>query len=63
LGGSQDAEHVDIADINTLTDEVEVYLHALRALVLHGIGGEVDRADVVAVDWADICGTGVKLLK
>jgi hypothetical protein len=29
---------------------VQVDLHVLRALMLHGVGGEVDRADVVAVD-------------
>jgi hypothetical protein len=31
-------------------DEVQVDLHVLRALMLHGIGGEVDCADVVAAD-------------
>jgi nucleoside-triphosphatase THEP1 len=31
---------------------VQVDLHVLRALVLHVIDGEVDRADVVAVDEA-----------
>jgi hypothetical protein len=29
---------------------VQVDLHVLRALMLHGIGGEVDGVDVVAVD-------------
>jgi hypothetical protein len=29
---------------------VQVDLHVLRALMLHGIGGEVDCTDVVAVD-------------
>jgi hypothetical protein len=29
---------------------VRVDLHVLHALMLHGIGGEVDHADVVAVD-------------
>jgi hypothetical protein len=33
-----------------LADEVQVDLHMLRALMLHGVGGEVDHADVVAVD-------------
>jgi hypothetical protein len=33
-----------------LADEVQVDLHVLRALMLHEIGGDVDRADVVAVD-------------
>jgi nucleoside-triphosphatase THEP1 len=31
-------------------DKVQVDLHVLRALMLHGIGGEVDRADVIEVD-------------
>jgi hypothetical protein len=35
---------------NTLTDEVKIDFHVLRALMLHGIGGEVARADIVAVD-------------
>jgi hypothetical protein len=29
---------------------VQVDLYVLRALMLHGVGGEVDRTDVVAVD-------------
>jgi hypothetical protein len=33
-----------------LPDEVQVDLHMLRALMLHGISGEVDGADVVIVD-------------
>jgi hypothetical protein len=33
-------------------DEVQVNLHMLHALMLHGICGEVDHADVVAVDDA-----------
>jgi hypothetical protein len=34
----------------TLADEVQINLHVLHVLMLHGIGGEVDRADIVAVD-------------
>jgi hypothetical protein len=45
---------VDIADGDTLVDDVKVDLHVLRVLVLHEIDGGVDRADVVAVDE---CGT------
>jgi hypothetical protein len=30
--------------------KLEVDLHVLRALMLHRIGGEVDRTDIVAVD-------------
>jgi nucleoside-triphosphatase THEP1 len=45
-----DAENPNVTGSDTLADEVQVNLHVLRALMLHGIGGEVDRADVVAVD-------------
>jgi hypothetical protein len=33
-------------------DKVQTNLHVLRALMLHGIGGEVDHIDVVVVDEA-----------
>jgi hypothetical protein len=39
----------DVSNGNSLTDEVEVDLNMLRALVLDGVGGEVHGADVVAV--------------
>jgi hypothetical protein len=32
---------------------MQVDLHVLRALMLHGIGGEIDCANVVAVDKDD----------
>jgi len=40
----------DVSNGNPLTDEVEINLNMLRALVLDGVGGEVHGADVVAVD-------------
>jgi hypothetical protein len=43
-------EDVNIFDGNALTDEVEINLNMLGALMLDGVGGEVDRADVVIVD-------------
>jgi hypothetical protein len=43
----QDAE---ITDGNVFSDEVEVDLDMLRALVLNGVVGEVDGTDIVAVD-------------
>lgn len=46
-------EDTDITDGDTLADEVKIYLHVLHALVLHEIGGKVDRVDVVAVDECD----------
>jgi hypothetical protein len=42
---------------------VQVDLHVLRALTLHEIGGEVDRADVVAVDEGSTLEGAVELLK
>jgi hypothetical protein len=35
---------------NTLTDKVKINLNMFGALVLYEVGGEVDGADVVAVD-------------
>ena len=43
-------EDMYIADGDTLADEVDVDLYVLRALVLYGSGGEVDRVDHVTVD-------------
>jgi hypothetical protein len=40
----------DITDDNAFPNEVEIDLDMLCALVLNGVGGEVDGADVVAVD-------------
>jgi hypothetical protein len=47
----------------TRSDEVEVDLHVLRALVLDEVGGEVDRVDVVAVDKGGAREGAVELLK
>jgi hypothetical protein len=47
-----DTENPNITGGDPLADQVQVDLHVLRALMLHGIGGVVDRADVVAVDEA-----------
>jgi hypothetical protein len=58
-----DAENAYIADNDTLVDEVEVDLHVLRALTLHGIGGEVDRPDIVALDEGGAREGGVELMK
>jgi hypothetical protein len=37
-------------DDNAFLDEVEVDLNMLCMLVLNGVGGDVDSADVIAVD-------------
>jgi hypothetical protein len=43
--------------------EVEVDLDMRRALVLNWVGGEVDGADVVAVDEGVLRQRGMELLK
>jgi hypothetical protein len=43
-------EDANISDNGTLTDEVEINLNMLGALMLDKVGVEVDRVDVVAVD-------------
>jgi hypothetical protein len=40
----------DFTDADLFTDEMEVDLYVLRALMLNRFGGEVDGVDVVAVD-------------
>jgi nucleoside-triphosphatase THEP1 len=58
-----DTENPNITVGDPLADKVQVDLHVLRALVLHGIGGEVDRADVVAVDEAGALEGAVELVE
>jgi hypothetical protein len=53
----------DIPDSNTLMDEVEVDLDMFCALMLGGVDGEVDGADVVAVDQGTSSEGVVKLLE
>jgi hypothetical protein len=48
---------------HVLPHKVEVDLDMLRALVLNGVGGEVDGADVVAVDEGALRQQSVELLK
>lgn len=43
-------EYPNIADGDAISDEVKIDLHMLGPLVLHRVGGEVDGADVIAVD-------------
>jgi hypothetical protein len=46
-------ENTNVPDCNALADKVKINLNMLGALVLNGVGGEVDSADVVAVDQSD----------
>jgi hypothetical protein len=54
-----DAENPNVTGSDTFEHEVQVDLHMFRALMLHGVGGEVDRADVVAVDEGGALGGGL----
>jgi hypothetical protein len=51
LEGHQYVQDADIIDGNVFLDElVKVDLNILCTLVLNGVGGEVDGADVITVD-------------
>jgi hypothetical protein len=56
-------QDTDITDDHAFPYKVEVDLDMLRALVLNGVGGEVDGADVVIVDECALRQRSVKLLK
>jgi hypothetical protein len=43
-------KNAHISDCDTLTNKMEVKLNMLGVLVLDGVGGEIDRANIVAVD-------------
>ena len=43
-------KHPDLSQGNLLTDEVNIYLNALRAMMMNWVGGHIDSTDVVAVD-------------
>jgi hypothetical protein len=53
----------DITDGHAFPHKVEVDLDMLHALVLNGVGGEIDSADVIAVDEGALCQQSVELLK
>jgi hypothetical protein len=46
-------ENTNVTDSNALTDKVEINHNMLGALVLNGVGGEVDGTDVITVDQSD----------
>jgi hypothetical protein len=54
---------VDIIDGHIFPYKVEIDLNMLRAIVLNGVGGEVDGADVIAVDEGALYQQSMKLLK
>jgi hypothetical protein len=45
---------MNIPNSNALVDKMKINLNMLGALVLNDVGGEVDGADVVAVDQSGL---------
>jgi hypothetical protein len=56
-------QHAEIANGNTLADEVEVNLNMLRALMLNRVGGHVDDTDVVTIYQSCTVKGSTKLLE
>jgi hypothetical protein len=56
-------QDADITDDHAFPHKVEVDLDMLQALVLNGVGEEVDDADVITVDEGAHHQQSVKLLK
>jgi hypothetical protein len=56
-------QDADITNGHTFPHKVEVDLDMLRTLVLNGVGGEVDDADVVVVHEGALRQRSVELLK
>jgi hypothetical protein len=56
-------QDADITNDHTFSHKVEVDLDMLRALVLNGVGGEVDDADVVIVDEGALRQWSMELMK
>jgi hypothetical protein len=56
-------QDADIIDGHAFLHNVEVDLDMLHALVLNGVGGEVDDADVITVDDGALRQWSVELLK
>jgi hypothetical protein len=58
-----DTENPNVTGGYSLADKVQVDLHVLRVLMLHEIGGEVDRVDVVVVDEGGTLEGAVELME
>jgi hypothetical protein len=43
-------EDTNVSDDNALADKVKINLNMLGALMLDGVGGEVNNANIVAID-------------
>jgi hypothetical protein len=62
-GGRRYVQDADITNGHAFSHKVEVDLDMLRTLVLNGVGGEVDEADVVTIDEGALRQWSIKLLK
>jgi hypothetical protein len=56
-------QDTDITNGNAFSNEVEVDLDMLCVLVLNGVGGEVDGADIIAVDESALRQRSMELLE
>jgi hypothetical protein len=56
-------QDADVNDGNTFLDKVEVDVNMLCALILNGVGGEVDDADIVTVDESALRQWSMELLE
>jgi hypothetical protein len=56
-------QDVDMTDGHTFVHKVQDDLDMLCALVLNGVGGELDSADIVAVDEGALDQWSMELLK
>jgi hypothetical protein len=53
LRSHQNMEGTNVSDGNVLADKVKINLNMFGALMLNGVDGEVDGADVITVDQSD----------
>jgi nucleoside-triphosphatase THEP1 len=56
-------EYMNSADSNLVSDEIQIDLNMLGALMLNRIGRKIDSTDVVAVDECGLLNGVVKLLE
>jgi hypothetical protein len=63
LGGRRYVQDADIINGNAFSDKMEVDLDMLCTLVLNGVGGEVDGADIITVDESALWQWSIELLE
>jgi hypothetical protein len=54
-------QKTNFPNYDLVTDEVEINLDMLRALMLNGVGRQVDDTDIVTIDKCDAGQRGVQL--